>query len=98
MKRPVKTKANPTNVWSLRAAKARFSESVRLAQDRPQRVMLRGQDAAVLVSAAEYERLRRRGQPEPNLLEFLQQTGFGQLDLQRRTDLSRDRDTGDAVL
>jgi prevent-host-death family protein len=92
-----KERASPANVWSLRAAKARFSELVRLAQDRPQRVTLRGRDAAVLLSVAEYERLRRRKRPDVSLLEFLQQTGFGQLDLERRTDLSRDRNDRDAA-
>jgi prevent-host-death family protein len=45
-------------VWKLEDAKARFSEVVRLARERgPQRVTVRGQDAVVILSAAEYERL-----------------------------------------
>lgn len=44
--------------WKLEDAKARFSEVVRLARERgPQRVTVRGQDAVVVVSAAEYARL-----------------------------------------
>ena len=76
--------------WTLRAAKARFSEVVRLAQQRPQRVTNRGQDAVVVLSAAEYDRLLRRKRSKSGLLEFLSNTGFSELDLERRTDLNRD--------
>jgi len=44
--------------WKLEDAKARFSEVVRLAREQgPQRVTVRGQDAVVVVSAADYARL-----------------------------------------
>jgi len=44
--------------WKLEEAKARFSELVRLAREKgPQRVTVRGQDAVVVLSAAEYSRL-----------------------------------------
>ncbi len=44
--------------WKLEDAKARFSEVVRLACKRgPQRVTVRGQDAVVVLSAADYARL-----------------------------------------
>jgi len=44
--------------WKLEDAKSRFSELVRVARERgPQRVTVRGQDAVVIVSAAEYSRL-----------------------------------------
>ena len=44
--------------WKLEDAKARFSEVVRLARNRgPQRVTVRGQDAVVVLSAADYARL-----------------------------------------
>ncbi len=44
--------------WNLQDAKARFSEVVRLARERgPQRVTVHGEDAVVVVSAAEYARL-----------------------------------------
>ena len=76
--------------WTLRAAKARFSEVVRLAQLRPQRVTSRGRDAVVVLSAAEYDRLRQRKRSKSSLLEFLSNTGFSELDLERRTDLNRD--------
>jgi antitoxin Phd len=80
----------PQKAWTLRAAKARFSEVVRLAQQRPQRVTSRGQDAVVVLSAAEYDRLQQRKRSKSSLLEFLSNTGFSELDLDRRTDLNRD--------
>ncbi len=44
--------------WKLEDAKARFSELVRSARERgPQRVTVRGQDAVVVLSAADYARL-----------------------------------------
>src|SRR5438093_1119089 len=51
--------ANPgLPAWTLEEAKARFSELVRQARERgPQRVTVRGQDAVVVLSAADYARL-----------------------------------------
>jgi len=44
--------------WKLEDAKARFSELVRLAREQaPQRVTVYGEDAVVVLSAAEYARL-----------------------------------------
>ena len=44
--------------WKLEEAKARFSELVRLARERaPQRVTVHGEDAVVVLSAADYARL-----------------------------------------
>ena len=44
--------------WKLEDAKARFSEVVRHARkDSPQRVTVRGQDAVVVMSVEEFERL-----------------------------------------
>ena len=44
--------------WKLEDAKARFSEVVRLARERgPQRVTVRGREAAVILSAEDYVRL-----------------------------------------
>lgn len=45
--------------WRLQDAKARFSEVVRrVHQEGPQRVTVHGRDEVVIVSAAEYERLK----------------------------------------
>ncbi len=44
--------------WKLEDAKARFSEVVRRAREAgPQRVTVHGQDAVVILSAADYARL-----------------------------------------
>ena len=45
--------------WKLGEAEARFSKIVRLtAADQPQRVMVRGRDAVVIVGADEFDHLR----------------------------------------
>ena len=66
--------------WKLEDAKARFSELVRRARDAgPQRVTVRGQDAVVVLSAAEYARLV----PAPalgSLLSLLAEGPFARLD------------------
>jgi antitoxin Phd len=46
--------------WALQDAKARFSEVVRAAKKEPQTITLRGEEAAVLLSAQEYRRLKGR--------------------------------------
>jgi len=47
-----------SGVWQLQEAKACFSEVVRRAEGRPQRVTVRGKDAVVVLSAQDYARLR----------------------------------------
>ena len=76
--------------WTLRAAKARFSELVRLAQKQPQRVTCRGEDAVVVLSVAEYERLQKRQEPKRSLVEFLASAPFTGLDIERRFEPPRD--------
>lgn len=45
--------------WPLQDAKARFSEVVRRAQDEgPQRITVHGRDSVVVVSEAEFQRLK----------------------------------------
>ena len=44
--------------WKLEEAKARFSQVVRLAQDAPQHVTVRGRKSAVILSEELYEKLR----------------------------------------
>lgn len=55
-------------VWTVAAAKARLSEIIdRAASEGPQTITRRGRNAAVVVSAQEWERkTKRRG----NLVEF----------------------------
>lgn len=62
MSRIVSPNPNPAAAalpaWKLEDAKARFSEVVRLARERgPQRITVRGQDAVVVLSAADYAHL-----------------------------------------
>jgi antitoxin Phd len=55
--------------WQLQEAKARLSELVRQARsDGPQVITLHGEDAVVVLSTAEYERLTR---PPKRLIDVL---------------------------
>jgi prevent-host-death family protein len=57
--------------WSVQDAKNRFSEVVEAARDEPQTVTKHGKPAVVVVSADEYDRLRK--------LEHLKAPSFAQL-------------------
>ena len=46
-----------TKHWALQDAKARLSELVRAAAKEPQRITVRGEPTAVLISESEYRRL-----------------------------------------
>ncbi|HSI39955.1 MAG TPA: type II toxin-antitoxin system Phd/YefM family antitoxin [Xanthobacteraceae bacterium] len=57
---PEPNAAAPAGRWRLQDAKARLSELVRQAQtDGPQRVSVHGRDAVVVMSAEEFDRLKR---------------------------------------
>lgn len=61
---PTRSSRKPTGTppasWRLQDAKARLSEVVRHAQTNgPQRVTLHGQDAAVIISAEDFDRSRK---------------------------------------
>jgi prevent-host-death family protein len=59
--KPAKTRRRPRNArsWLLQDAKARFSELVRrVHREGPQRVTVHGRDEVVVISAAEYRRLK----------------------------------------
>lgn len=77
-------------VWQLHAAKQRFSELVERAQSEgPQVVTKHGREAVVVVSAADWERLR----PADSLVEFIRSgPDLGVLDLTRADDYGRDRE------
>ena len=73
--------------WKLEDAKARFSEVVRLAKSRgPQVVTVRGEEAAVVVSAEEFAGMLPQSAPEVPLVAFLESLSLG--------DFVRQRDTG----
>ncbi|MHB1389819.1 MAG: type II toxin-antitoxin system Phd/YefM family antitoxin [Thermoleophilia bacterium] len=55
--------------WQLQEAKARLSELVKKsAAEGPQRITLRGEPAAVLISSEEYQRLSR---PRQGFVDFM---------------------------
>jgi prevent-host-death family protein len=61
--KPAKTRRRPRNArsgqWLLQDAKARFSELVRrVHSDGPQHVTVHGRDEIVVISAAEFRRLK----------------------------------------
>lgn len=77
--------------WKLEDAKARFSEVVRRAREEgPQRVTYRGQDAVVVIAVEELTRLLPGGRPAQSLIEFLQGTALGEIDVGREPDRGRD--------
>lgn len=55
--------------WPVQDAKARFSEMLRASESGPQRITLRGEEKAVLISAEEYRRLRGK-HPQRTLYEI----------------------------
>ena len=67
---PTSSAQAPGNYWQLQDAKARFSELIRRAGERgPQHVTINGRDQAVVLSTADY--LRLRGHPSGGLLVAL---------------------------
>ncbi len=71
--------------WQLQDAKARLSELVKKAvQEGPQHITLHGEPAAVVLSEAEYQRLRKR---PARFIDFIRGSPLRGVDL----DLGRDR-------
>lgn len=71
--------------WQLQDAKAHLSEVVqRAATEGPQRITVRGRPAAVVISEAEYQRLRG---PRPSFVELMRSSPLVGLDL----DLEREQ-------
>ncbi len=76
--------------WKLEDAKARFSEVVRHAREEgPQRVTVRGQDAVVIMSVEEFERLAPETPREP-FVQFMEGLHLSDLELEREIDRGRD--------
>ena len=70
----------PVGAWKLEEAKARFSEVVRRAwASGPQHVTVRGQEAVVVLSAADYARLALAA-TSPTLAALFGQGPFARLD------------------
>lgn len=84
--------ARRTSRWSLQDAKAQFSEVVRRSLDSgPQLVTRNGEDAVVVVSVAEYARLKLSR--AESLAAMLARSPLSDVDL----DISRPRDPGRRV-
>mgnify|MGYP001582544568 CR=1 FL=1 len=78
--------------WSLQDAKAQFSEVVRRTLDTgPQVVTRNGEDAVVVVSVREFDRLTRS--PAASLARVLAESPLRDVDL----DVGRPRETGRRV-
>ena len=79
-----------TRSWQVQEAKARFSELVRdAAQLGPQTITVRGRRAAVVLSADDYDRMKR---PQPSTAEFLRASSRVGVDLDIKRDKSLSRD------
>jgi prevent-host-death family protein len=75
--------------WKMEAAKARLSEVIRQAQVKgPQRITIRGEAAAVVLSQADYAQLTQAG--EGNWVDRFRQNFTGEIDLERDDDTGRD--------
>lgn len=76
--------------WQLQEAKARLSELMRgAALNGPQTITVRGQRAAVVLSVADYDRLKRS---KPSLGEFLRTSPLAGARLNIERDPSPPRD------
>lgn len=77
--------------WKLEDAKARLSEVVRRAgQKGPQLVTVRGQEAAVILTPEQYQRLLPHQEPPAPLTEFLRELDLSALHVERELDRGRD--------
>ena len=78
--------------WKLQDAKTHFSRVVREALEHgPQRVTLRGKDAVVILSAADYGRLAPAA-AQPSLHALLSRSPLRELDFEREGIRSPARD------
>jgi len=80
--------------WKMETAKARLSEVLRQAREvGPQRITVRGQDAAVVLSPEDYDRLTRPATSE-NWVDRLRATVRAGMDDDMDIEFERDSDTG----
>ena len=84
----------PVVVWTMRAAKARLGEVLRQAREAgPQRITVRGRDAAVVLSPEDYHRLAGSFAPD-NWVERLRAAVRAGLDDDVDIEFERNPDTG----
>lgn len=79
--------------WKLTDAKARFSEVVKLARERPQRVTVDGEDAVVIVAAAAYDKEQSKV-TGAELVKAFGHAAVAALDLGREPIVGTHRDVG----
>ncbi|MEO8726370.1 MAG: type II toxin-antitoxin system Phd/YefM family antitoxin [Acidobacteriaceae bacterium] len=79
--------------WKLEDAKARLSEVVRRAKSEgPQVVTVRGEEAAVVLSAEEFAELSPASSRRSSLVDFLESLPLAAAVLEREPDSGRDRE------
>jgi len=75
--------------WQLQEAKARLSEVVKTAaKEGPQKITVRGETAAVLISSKDFEKLT---QSKPDFVAFVRHSPLAGVDLKLTRDPSPDR-------
>jgi prevent-host-death family protein len=86
-----RTAIGTLRAWKLEEAKARFSEVVRRAREQgPQRITYRGKDAVVVIAVDDLKRLLPAERPWQSVVDFLQETALGEIDVRREPDRGRD--------
>lgn len=91
---PAPSTRAPGDYWQLQDAKARFSELIRCAGERgPQHVTVNGRDQAVVLSTADY--LRLRGSPSGGLLvDLMADSPLGDITMEHPKITGPVRDVG----
>jgi len=85
-RQPVATAAR----WQVHAARAQFSALIDEAlAGRPQRISRRGKDVAVVVAAAEYDRLTK---PRESIVDFFRNSPLAEAMAEGELDLGREHD------
>jgi prevent-host-death family protein len=91
-KRPSSKKRSQSGRWSLQDAKTHLSQIVREAQRTgPQRVTLHGKDAAVIIAAEEFDRLKRPVSGR-DIVAVLAKSPLSDVEFERLTIKSKVRD------
>ena len=81
--------------WQLQEAKARLSELVkRAASEGPQEITVRGESAAIVLSAAEFEKLTAPAKPKQSFIEFMRASPWYGVELDLERDKSLPKDDG----
>lgn len=78
------------HTWQLQEAKAKFSSLIRLCDNEPQMISLRGEDKVVMLSIAEYSKLLRK--QDDNIVSFFRNSPIYGMELNKERDKSLSRD------